>query len=75
LNWHGVVAVVKGNQLLFGLLTTAAIVTMPAPGSPFNWRTLYTWIYEGAHLFMNLRRPTLPAETPANPNPTTPPAK
>jgi hypothetical protein len=65
MSWKDLVDVVKHNQLLFGLLGTAAIVSMPAPGSNMSWLTLYTWIYEGAHLFLNLKRPTTPAETPA----------
>lgn len=67
MNLHAVVAVVENNKLACGLAVTAAIATMPAPGSPFNWRTLYQWIFDGAHQFVNLRRPTLPAETPAKP--------
>jgi hypothetical protein len=64
-----VVNLMTDNKLVCGLVVTAAISTMPAAGAPLSWRTLYGWIYDGAHLFLNLRRPTLPAETPANPKP------
>lgn len=65
--WHSAVELVEQNKIVTGLIVTAAISTMPAADSPFNWRTLYSWIFDGAHLFLNLRRPTLPAETPAKP--------
>lgn len=69
MTWHTLVDVVEQNKIVTGLIVTAAISTMPATDCPVSWRTLYAWIYDGAHLFLNLRRPTLPAGTPANPKP------
>lgn len=69
MNWHTPVDIVEQNKIVTGLVVTAGITTMPEAGSPLSWRTLYAWIYEWAHLFLNMRRPTLPAETPANPKP------
>lgn len=69
MTWHRLGEFLLENKIAMGLLVTAGIATMPATSSTLSWRTLYTWIYEWAHLFLNLRRPTLPAETPANPKP------
>ena len=69
MTWHDFFHFINQNRIVFELLTTAAIATMPGPGSPFNLRTLYTWMYDCAHLFSNLKHPTKPAETPANPKP------
>jgi hypothetical protein len=63
------------HELTFGLVVTAGIITMPAPDAPWGWRTLYRWLYDWLHQFLNLRRPTPPANTPPAkpqlPNPST----
>lgn len=69
------VELAKSHEMLDSLLFTALVVTMPVPGSPFNWKTIYTWIYDAVHQFWNLRNPrtplpTLPAE--ATPPPVSP---
>lgn len=33
---------------------TAIIKEMPEPGSKFNWRTIYEWIYDSAHQMLNI---------------------
>lgn len=37
------------------LIVTAAIKTMPAPGSPLTWETVYAWAYSAAHEFFNIK--------------------
>jgi hypothetical protein len=73
MNWHGLVSFVGQNKLALALLATAAIVTMPEPGSEPKWETLYRWIFDCAHQYLNMKRPTLPAdrtmEKPAQPKP------
>jgi hypothetical protein len=49
--------------LLFAVIGTheahqfgsAVFITMPAPGSPFTFGTLYAWFYDAAHQYANLR--------------------
>ena len=40
------------------LIVTAAIKTMPAPGSAFTWGTVYAWAYSAAHQFFNIKEPS-----------------
>lgn len=71
MSWHGLVDFVMQNKIVFGLLATAGISTMPAADCPVNWRTLYQWIYDWAHVFLNFKRPMQPVGNPppANPKP------
>lgn len=40
------------------LVVTAAIKTMPAPGSALTWGTVYAWTYSAAHQFFNIKEPS-----------------
>lgn len=40
------------------LVVTAAIKTMPAPGSALTWGTVYAWAYSAAHQFFNIKEPS-----------------
>lgn len=40
------------------LVVTAAIKTMPAPGSSLTWGTVYAWVYSAAHQFFNIKEPS-----------------
>lgn len=40
------------------LVITAAIKTMPAPGSAPTWGTAYAWAYSAAHQFFNIKEPS-----------------
>lgn len=63
---HYLVDVIENNKLLLGLAVTAGIVTMPEPGTEISWRSLYRWIFDWAHQFLNMKRPTLPGrDSPA----------
>ncbi len=61
----------SAHGTILWLAFTAAIITMPPPGTRWNLGELYRWFYDWAHQFPNLKnaRPTLPAETPGNPKP------
>ena len=64
---HYILDVIENNKLLFGLMGTALVVTAPEPGVPWNLKTLYKWIFDGAHQFLNMKRPTMPVTPPAQP--------
>lgn len=70
MNCPPLVEFLSNHKFVVGLVATAGIITMPSPGSPLNWKTLYQWFYDWVHQFLNLRRPMQPAErpieTPAN---------
>jgi hypothetical protein len=36
-------------------ILTAFIKTAPLPGSPWNWTTLYAWVYDGLHQIFNIK--------------------
>lgn len=55
-------AFVAHNKMVFALIATAGISTMPAPGSQVNWLTLYTWLFDWLHQFPNIKRPIPPGE-------------
>lgn len=55
MKWHIVWQFVLNNKIVLGLVATAGISTMPPPGSPINWRTLYTWLYDWLHQFPNIK--------------------
>lgn len=40
------------------LVVTAAIKTMPTPGSALTWGTAYAWAYSAAHQFFNIKEPS-----------------
>lgn len=65
---HAVWLFILGNKIVLGLLLTAGISTMPQPGAKLSWLTLYTWIYDWAHQFPNIKRP---ASEPDKPKPQT----
>jgi hypothetical protein len=70
MNQHYLYDVVMNNKVLIGLMVTAIISTMPAADCVVSWRTLYAWIYDAAHLFLNFKRPSMPAGSPpAQPKP------
>lgn len=41
-----------------GTIASAAVATMPAPGTAFSW---YTWAYDFSHQFTNSRNTRLSA--------------
>ena len=58
-------AMITGHQLAIILgsiggtsyVVTAAISTMPAKDAQWNWRTLYGWFFDFAHMLINSRHP------------------
>lgn len=68
MNWPQVEGYLYGNRVAIetvgALLATAAIKTMPVPGSRFKF---YDWFYDFTHQFLNItntRLTTAPVITP-----------
>jgi hypothetical protein len=58
------------------LIITAMIKTAPVPGPPWfiwDWKTFYTWGYDGVHQFFNMPNNRLATQSPPSPPP--PPAE
>lgn len=51
-------AVILGSIGGTGYVGTAIVSTMPAKDAEWNWRTLYGWFFDCAHMMLNSRRPT-----------------
>lgn len=51
-------AVIVGSVGGGGYVATAVVNTMPPKDADWNWRTVYGWFFDCAHLLINSRRPT-----------------
>jgi hypothetical protein len=62
MTWHYAIQCVEQHwesiTIFGGLLLTSTIRTMPPPGSVFNRATMYKWLYDNLHQFLNMRNPT-----------------
>lgn len=63
-NNKGVLMLVASHVALFGM---AVVRTMPKPGSMGTRLTLYTWMYDCLHQYLNIAPPEAPNESLESP--------
>jgi hypothetical protein len=52
------------DEFVLWSILSAAALNMPVPGSPATWRTLYEWLYNTVHQFLNTGRTPRPTQAP-----------
>jgi hypothetical protein len=63
-HWDKVWGFLYGNKLIIGLFITSAVRVAPVPGQPW---TLYTFLYDWAHQFLNITNTRLTKEPVVSP--------
>jgi hypothetical protein len=69
--WQHVTSHLAAYGVGSGVVIMAAIQCMPKPGEPWNWKTIYTWIYETLQTVLPVNRSARPHQPPTDQQPPT----